>query len=56
MNNLTTLHEIAEKLVHDNICTLNSEDFNENYDETLSYIKSVINDYVVDVVMLNRFK
>lgn len=44
-NNLTTIHEIAEELVYDNNCSLDSEDFNKNYDRILEHIKCVIMDY-----------
>ena len=44
-NNLTDIHEIAEKLVDKYNHSLNSEDFNKNYDKILELIKCVIMDY-----------
>lgn len=45
-NKLTATHEIAECLVYDNICTLDLEDLNKNYDRILKNIKSVIKNYI----------
>lgn len=45
-NKLTTVNEIAECLVYDNICTLDLEDLNKNYDRILKNIKSVIKNYI----------
>ena len=45
-NKLTTTHEIAKCLVYDNICTLDLEDLNKNYDRILKNIKSAINGYI----------
>lgn len=41
-----SINEISQELVYDNVCLLDLDEFNKNYDRILKDIINVIEDYV----------